>query len=104
MISVFLMMIPVNLNKLYLVSCTPREYGRYSLIQFHLMIYGHAVIFPDSFKIAQVIPLFKGGDRESPNSYRPISLLPSIGKILEKIIATGIIDFLTSIICFHHAS
>ena len=50
-------------------------------------------VFPDSFKIALVTPLFKGGVRESPDSYRPISLLPSIGKIFEKIIATGLIDF-----------
>ena len=31
-------------------------------------------IFPDSYKIAQVIPLFKGGDKEDSNCYRPISL------------------------------
>ena len=38
-------------------------------------------MFPDSYKIAQVIPLFKGGDREDPHCYRPISLLPTISKI-----------------------
>ena len=31
-------------------------------------------VFPDSFKIAEVIPLFKGGDREDRNCYRPILL------------------------------
>ena len=35
-------------------------------------------VFPDSYKIAQVIPLFKGGDKEDSNCYRPISLLPSL--------------------------
>ena len=34
--------------------------------------------FPDAYKIAQVIPLFKGGDKTNPNSYRPISLPPAI--------------------------
>ena len=35
-------------------------------------------IFPNCFKVAQVTPLFKGGDREDPNCYRPISLLPML--------------------------
>jgi hypothetical protein len=42
-------------------------------------------VFPDSMKIAKVLPLFKSGkDRELTN-YRPISLLPQISKILEKL-------------------
>ena len=52
-------------------------------------------VFPDSYKIAQVIPLFKGGDKEDSNCYRPISLLPTISKILEKLLATRLIKFLT---------
>ena len=36
-------------------------------------------IFPECFKVAQVVSLFKGGDREDPNCYRPISLLPALG-------------------------
>ena len=50
-------------------------------------------IFPKCFKTAKVTPLFKGGDKHDPNSYRPISLLPCLGKVLEKIIATRLIDF-----------
>ena len=50
-------------------------------------------IFPDSFKKAQVIPLFKGGDKEDPSCYRPISLLPTFGKLFEKIISVRIIKF-----------
>ena len=51
-------------------------------------------VFPDAYKIAQVIPLFKGGDKENPNSYRPISLLPTLGKLFEKVISTRVIKFL----------
>ena len=50
-------------------------------------------VFPDAYKIAQVIPLFKGGDKGSLDSYRPISLLPAIGKVLEKLIALQIVQF-----------
>ena len=52
-------------------------------------------VWPDTFKIAQVILLFKGGDKEDRNCYRPISLLPTISKIFERILATRIIKFFT---------
>merc|ERR1712055_999881 len=52
-------------------------------------------VCPDSFKIAQVIPLFKGGKKDDRNCYRPISLLPTISKLFEKILARRLIKFLT---------
>ena len=52
-------------------------------------------IFPDCFKLAQVTPLFKGGDKTSLGSYRPISLLPALSKILEKIILVRMMSFLS---------
>ena len=51
-------------------------------------------LFPDIYKIAQVIPLFKGGDKEDLNCYRPISLLPSIGKLFEKVISIRVTNYL----------
>ena len=51
-------------------------------------------IYPDCFKTAQVTPLFKGGDTSKLGNYRPISLLPAIGKLLEKIIFVRMMSFL----------
>ena len=45
-----------------------------------------ASVFPDELKIARVIPLYKSGDKNDITNYRPISLLPVISKIFEKLI------------------
>ena len=51
-------------------------------------------VFPDTLKIARVIPLFKSGDRNDISNYHPISLLPVISKIFEKLIHSRLISFL----------
>ena len=41
---------------------------------------------PKSWKRANVTPVHKKGDKDHVNNYRPISLLPTVSKILEKIV------------------
>ena len=41
-------------------------------------------IFPDSWKYANVQPVHKKNNRQTKSNYRPISLLPICGKLLEK--------------------
>ena len=43
-------------------------------------------VFPNNLKIAKIIPIFKTNDKYDFNNYRPISLLPSISKIFEKVV------------------
>lgn len=51
--------------------------------------------FPDNLKTAMVIPLYKQkGERSSVKNYRPISILPALAKIIEKIISDKIVAFL----------
>ena len=50
--------------------------------------------FPDVLKIARVIPLYKSGDINDITNYRPISLLPIISKIFEKLIHKRFVNFL----------
>ncbi len=46
----------------------------------------HTGIFPDALKIAKIMPIYKKGDINELSNYRPISLLPTLSKIFERII------------------
>ena len=52
-------------------------------------------IFPDTLKIAKVIPIYKKDDEQDLNNYRPISLLPTISKIFERIAHTQLFQYFT---------
>ncbi len=42
--------------------------------------------FPDCLKTANIIPIFKKGDKCNLNNYRPIALLPVLSKVFEKVL------------------
>ena len=50
-------------------------------------------IFPDVLKVGYISPIYKKGNEELFENYRPISTLPVFGKIFEKLIIAGIITF-----------
>ena len=52
-------------------------------------------VFPNSMKIAKVIPVFKSGNKTSLTNYRPISILSVFSKIFEKIVYNKIISFIS---------
>ena len=52
-------------------------------------------IIPARLKYSTVIPIYKTGERLNINNYRPISILISFSKILEKIIAKRIQEHIT---------
>lgn len=51
-------------------------------------------IFPQEWKWAKVIPLFKQGDHSCLNNYRPVSIIPAVAKVLERIIYDQICNYL----------
>lgn len=51
-------------------------------------------IFPSLLKESLVTPIFKNGDEADVNNYRPISVLPSISKILEKLINKRLLNYI----------
>ena len=51
-------------------------------------------IYPETWKFANVTPIFKKGNKQLIKNYRPISLLPICGKIFEKIIFKNLYIYL----------
>ena len=41
---------------------------------------------PDDLKVGKISPIHKSGDKDQLNNYRPISVLPTVGRVFEKII------------------
>lgn len=42
-------------------------------------------IFFDTLKLARLVPLFKDGNPSLAKNYRPISILPAISKVFERV-------------------
>ena len=112
---------PPTLNSIYLTPCTPFEVHKLinslknkkgninspstaiikqnssilslpiSLLFNKIVIRG---IYPDILKIACVTGIYKGGDKCDPNNYRPISSLPLLNKVFEKLLHKRLISFL----------
>ena len=55
-------------------------------------------VFATKWKIGKLLPLHKGKglDPKDPHSYRPISLLPIMGKIVERVLQSQILGFMES--------
>ena len=51
-------------------------------------------VFPDNWKLSNVTPIDKGGDRSSPSNYRPVSLLCNPEKVFERVVFKHIYNHL----------
>ena len=51
-------------------------------------------VFPSDRKEARVSPLHKIGVKNDPSNYRPISVIPAVSKIFEKIILDQLYAYL----------
>ena len=51
--------------------------------------------FPSEWKSAKVFPVHKKDDKSNPNNYRPISVLPAVGKVFERIIYDQLYSYLS---------
>ena len=53
--------------------------------------------FPDELKLSEVIPLYKKLDPLKKENYRPVSLLPHVSKVFERIIYKQIMSYVTNL-------
>ena len=51
-------------------------------------------LFPKVLKVSKVILIYKSGDKTKVNDYRPISSLPSLSKVMEKLLVVRLSSFL----------
>ena len=61
-------------------------------------------IYVDEWKKARVVPIYKSGNRQKCENYRPISILPIISKILERSVFNQIYKFLNDNLVFLNTS
>ena len=52
-------------------------------------------IFPEKLKLARIIPIYKKDDSHFIENYRPISILPSLSKIFEKVVFIQLSSYFT---------
>ena len=60
-------------------------------------------ILANAFKTSKVIPIYKNGDQANLNNYRPISMLPTISKLFERVIHMQLYAYLceNNLLCKH---
>ena len=96
------MIIGLNVNKAYgpdqISANMLKLCGRNLCIPLK-MIFNNIIItgnFPDQWKKANVTPVHKKNDKQIVSNYRPISLLPILAKVFERIIFKKLYNYLIS--------
>ena len=79
--------IPTRMLKIAARSCVP----------FLTFCFNNCLVsgtFPDELKLADIIPSFKKGSSTDKINYRPISLLPVVSKVFERLLANQLTEYL----------
>ena len=80
------------------ISCKIIKIAAPAISDSLTLIFNQAITlssFPDEWKMTRVTPLYKNGQQNIPGNYRPISVLPAISKMMEKILYNQLYNYLT---------
>ena len=50
-------------------------------------------IYPEFFKVARVVPVYKGEDPTQFGNYRPVSVLPVLSQVFERVLQSRLVEF-----------
>ena len=50
--------------------------------------------YPPCFKVARVVPIFKAEDQTKYSNYRPVSVLPVLSQIFERVLKARLVEFI----------
>ncbi len=62
----------------------------------HLVNLSIKTTYPTPWKSGCITPIYKEGDKTNPSNYRPISIMPSVSKIKERVAPTQLYQYCTS--------
>ena len=74
----------------------PRILNLYQPIHHLFLLSLSQHYLPEEWRVHRITPIYKSGDKSSVTNYRPISLLCTLSKVLERIIYNAIIDFVAN--------
>ena len=72
--------------------------------QFVHKIFNESVetgVYPDNLKLADITPVFKKKDPLNKINYRPVSVLPSVSKIFEKLLQHQLVNYIENYLSPH---
>ena len=65
-------------------------------------------MFPSDWKVAKISPVFKSGNKSEANNYRPISVLPTVARVFERLVFEQLYSYIlvriSSCMRFHQDS
>ena len=83
-----------NINTIATSVIVGSKYILAPILSHLINLYCQQGYFPDNLKLGCISPIYKNGDREKVNNYRPVCSLSPFSKIIEKAINNCMIKFI----------